>query len=515
MERKNIPFPEEHLTPDERHDLITADKPFLPGAPRAPEESAFAGLNLDAYERILKDSNQFVEKPQAERRRIQQRETLRNLLANPQAYVAYFDTLHISKTMWEDRRTTLEQYEQQFTENFDSYLEQIPQHDPQSLRQWVELAVHSNVYRPQAERILRGQLERCKTTKETINFLYDFASGILETQDKEAYEWGLRVLSFSTDVFSPKSKNLMLYAAALFGGDDTMLQRQQEINSVVAVFAARDVPDAYKIYDSGLATALTSPEGGRIIDQLSNRDPNKAKRLVDYLEHVSKAQGGVFLATDEQIREWPYNLIFHAGPLRRLINQRFEQEHETIVSVSLPGPGDIVFKDKSNEEIRQYILEDLEQKPVSKKRLFDPEMIKALFYLAPDLTPEEQIRLADDVIELRRDTNREVKHLLSDRGDKMIIVDPQLKELGFKSFTFEYGEPSSHTKVTVEVGEYNFEVDLTEDLVLQPSDPQQHFRVSFERRAFLKKPFWATFMNCNAQNAPIPWTVKRPRGRNV
>ncbi len=474
------------LTKEERAKRLEKGEPRLPGAPETAEDSIFASLNIEAFERVSQDTTQYQNTPQAKKRRMAQRERLRGLLNNSQAYTEYFDTLHLVEGLWDDRKENLEDYEKQFQENFDRYLREITKYNPDMLRQWLELAVHSNVYREQAEKIVRSKYEHCKTHEETIDFLYAFAQAVLLTEDKGAYELGMKALCWNTEMLKADSKGLRQYIEASVMDKDDLLQKQQEVDSVLYVFAKKVVPDDFAAYEKHLNDAVGDTRVEQLLASLKQRDQKRYDKLVAFLlRQDSDGIRSVSIKNDAKI-EWPYTLMLHGGPLRKLLNERMAQEDESFVSLTLPIQGDAIFKEIDAGSLRETILYDFNSVSDSANEFADPDIIKSLFYLSPELDKEAMEKLANDVVELRREIMHDLTHSLSKRGDKMLIVDPGLRQLGFRSFIFEFGDPASRTKVTVEVGKAKLIVELNDDLVMEPLGDKGKFPVSFERRAFLE-----------------------------
>jgi hypothetical protein len=486
MERER-PMPDIVLLPEEREEAAAAKVPKLPGAPERAYESALLaeaeGLPSGAFDSVGKDLDRFADARQMERKRLVQRERLRQFLRDPDSFEQYFDTLHILDDRWEDHRYDLTAFKQSFGENFERYIGEINEYTPESLRKWLELSVQSNVYREQAEKVMRTLYERVRNPKETIDFLYAFAQSILETDRKEVFDRGLEILCWGTDVFPRSSRGQKNYLKAAFGGEDDLLQKQQEIDAVVYIFGQKYAPEAYQQMREAMDVLGEDPEVRGVLENLMRKDPGKGNKLIAFLTREERGSGKMVSVPEPLQQEWPYTLALKAGPVRRLFNERIEQEEEQFVNFSLPEAGNLLFRSPIS---RETILTSLSKESSGERSFSEASYIKALFYLTPELTPEQMEKLAEDNGKLRQDIFRDLTHSISQRGDRMLVVDPELKQLGFKSILFEFSDPSTTTKITVEVGNYQFIVRMDEDLSLVEYGTGRNFPVSFQRRAFFE-----------------------------
>lgn len=141
--------------------------------------------------------------------------------------------------------------------------------------------------------------------------------------------------------------------------------------------------------------------------------------------------------------------MLKGGPVRTLFNERVTLEEGGKIAISLPNKGNMLFD--RDAYIGDLILENLKTDPQGRDTLRDRNYVASIFYLAPTLESDIIELLSKDNGELRKEIINTRSHLISPRGDKMIIMDPGLQHSGFKSITFELGEPKTRINVAVRV----------------------------------------------------------------
>lgn len=472
-------------------------KPF-PHIPRFPEEPKLEGAPHYAHESKLleieeglpllyeagRDIRRFSEISKRAKQKEFQSELCGKLIAEPERFEEYIDTLRVLEERWEEKKGEVSDFTRLFLDNLERYVREKGSYTSETLKKWIDLSARSSVYKEAAEKILRALYERAKEPKQTIDFLYEFTQAILESEDKEVFERGLEILSFTTDVFKQESRGEMDFLKATFSEDDEIVRKQQEVDAVIWYFGERYKPEEYKNYVDSIRELSKREEYLRFIDERIRKDSERVKTMISFIERGGGGRGFASISHKQRDR-WPHKLFFQQGEVRRLFNERVSMENEEMISISLPEKGSMMFKGEVG--VIQTILEELRKEPKGGDILQERSYVKSLFYLSPELSKELQQVLADDAVLLRKEIQDERRHLISPRGDKMIIVSPELQAFGFKSILFEQGKPKTRLKATVEVENYKFVLEINKDLGFEESGTGKSFFVSFGRRAFFEE----------------------------
>ncbi|KKU48363.1 hypothetical protein A3E96_02505 [Candidatus Uhrbacteria bacterium RIFCSPHIGHO2_12_FULL_46_13] len=498
------PIPDAVLLPEERAAFKASGQSKLPGAPEAAYESVLVAreeeLPLDLMSTVGSDLDRFLATTRAEDQRAVQRERFQELLRNPTMLENYFDMARILEERWQERRGDLARYQAVFLDNMDRtdfYSHEVakqhkdaPTYTPKTLGAWLRLCVKSNVFRSAAEKIMRGlYTANTRDPESAVDFIYAFTEAILEADDQETFMQGLRQLCGDTDVFPSGSlgeKNML--RASVTTDNDPLLERFMAVDAVMSEFGRRYLPDAYtamQARNKKLAGDPKKKDGFLVttVERGLKKDPGKLRSLIGLYERPE----GLNEISAKDFKRWPFTLTTGGGRVRTLFNERIAAENERFVSLSLPNTGKILYRDHPSEVLREIISRDLRQSPVAGEEVLSvPEQLTSLYYLAPDLD-RDQVRLlvdANDV--LRHELFEQRVHSVSPRGDKMLVVDPELQALGVRSIVFALGDPRTRITVTVEAFNYYFVFALNEDTDFEVVGARQPLPGSFERRAFLE-----------------------------
>lgn len=510
--KERIPFPNAPLMPEERRKLKEKGHPKLPGAPHAPYASILLAreenLIPESFEQVGSDLDDFVQAERSTEKRNIHKQRIRNLIQSPRAFEEYIDTLRILQERWTEQADEIKCYADSFLQHIEQYASLGKKPDPKILREWLELAVTSASSKELAERVLRGLYLHATTPEETVDFLYAFALGVLETDNREAFLEGLTILCWGTPVFPRNSKGQINFVKAAFALDDDLLRRQQEIDSVIYVFGSHYVPAAFEKMQQSLDEIGASPEVLNMLDELRKKDFQRMSKLLAFYKRGS----GLRKIEPAPSVEWPYSLLFKGGTLRKLFNERIAEEFKQFSSFSLPHSGDLVIE-FDPVAIRHVVQEDLRKPPSGTDTFADRNHVASIFYLIPDMpNPEARERILKSLAEendaIRKKIIQEWVHSISPRGDKMLIVDEELKALGFKSIAFELSEPKTRTVVTVEVEHYKFILELNDDLLIEEYRTGKRLPLSFEQRAFVENVILGHLEELTCTERVLPGAAK-------
>jgi|GEM_PF-5942258 len=476
------PIPEAVLLPEERAALEEAGEPKLEGAPESESDSAI--LNTPEYAVAAGDLADFS-RQNSEHRQILQRERVRSFLQNPERLPDYLNALEDAKMSWTSQQKLVGSFETEFEQNFEKYISRVNYYSPASLAGWLKILAHNETYKPYAERVFRTLLEKAKAPEETEQLLYDLAQAAAGNQDQKAMEQGFRILLWDTDLIKPGSATAINHIKSRYSKDDEILRKYIELETTLLLMGKHYSPESEQHFKSAYQQQWAQETTENSGAEYEKWDPKRARLLETFFRNV---RTGNREFSKKQLRTWPDSIFMKHGPLRKQLNRWLESQDETTISFNMPGLGGMTYSETTPKDLREAIYKHLQELPQgTEPDIADAETMKVLFYLRPDMTPDQERAFLKDNMELRQNVVRDEIRSLSPRGDKILVTDEELKKLGFESITYEVGEPVEKTKVTLEVGKYKFFIQLSEDLLMETMAGGQDFEVSNERRAFLEQ----------------------------
>ena len=401
------------------------------------------------------------------------------------------DRVHeIAQEIQASRTKELEHFGAAISKEIGRYASFLGLYTKESLGEWLRISVKGEEDSKLAKDVLRGLFSSCNSASEglpeleriilkinkTLDFLYTFGEAVVSVEDPDTRSAGLKMLCFDTDIFPLGSKGYCNLAMSAFAWSDSALQKFMEINAVIAQLARPQFQDAFNRFDAGMNGAMNGEDFARIKGEYRRQCPARYEALRRYyiedLDALEIDQGSA--------PPWPDNLVVNSGPLRVALHHAIANQDPSRAAVWMPGiQGNVLTTSQIGPSIFEY-------KSPEGGRVHLGGQVRTLFYLTPELEPDAHQKLAADLPHLRERIADNISHLISPRGDKMIIVDPELKALGFKWILFERGAALKTTGLTVAVGEYQFEFNLGKDLVLRDLHEKQPFELPFSRNAFLE-----------------------------
>ena len=483
-ERKFLP--DIPLLPEEREAIVKAGQPKLPGAPSEAHESALLAVEegLPLLNEAGKDLKAYAGIMQSAKRKEFKSKKIHYFINNPKELTAYFDTLRILSENWKERHDEIEDYTKALLEDMEKYID-VGTLPPKAFEEWLSLMTKSEVYRPIAERVIAGLFEKARSPQALMNILYNLTEAILISSDQEVLRKGLEILVLQASFLKDLPNHYLNYMKAFLTlNNDELLRRTMEVDFATFYLASRYMPDVLKALQEQAMATLNTVEYQEFVARSTTADPEKFQRLNKYYHHKNVDEN-LLVMKHERRREWPYTLIIQGGRIRALMNELIAQEKGQMVNLFLPMDGKWVVSLHKLNSIVKTIQDILNEPSKGNNELRDPKFLKALFYLTPQLSPENRTRLSEDIIPLRFEINREKRHSISSRGDKIVIVDEELKALGFKSITFKVAEHAPIILTSIEVANYFFVVSINQDFeILDEKDRQLHG--SFEQKAFVE-----------------------------
>ncbi len=233
-------------------------------------------------------------------------------------------------------------------------------------------------------------------------------------------------------------------------------------------------------YDSLLADSLaTDPKrGDRMLKQILRGAPPPTdpvgKSLVLRAADRNDIEAGAELYT-----HYPFNLFSDASkapPLMEVYQEKMRrlrgESHHILVIPNLQTRVDVLGLGKEKilpEEIKKFFVSE---KGGEKWRITDDKVFETVALLFPKLDEESVQKIEGRIKELRKSLKYEVDYLVAPRGDKAIIKDARLEELGFKDIVFKPQSSVTDLEVTVRIGDTEAVLKLNGDYELISADEE-------------------------------------------
>lgn len=361
-------------------------------------------------------------------------------------------------------------------------LKEIPL-TPELAYQWLLILTESDLYAPIAEIVLTRYSERCTTTKNTIDFLYNLFLVVGQTSNQKIIRKILEIRTFATKIITSDSRNGSNYLLAQWDTNDDTLRRALEIDSLCGFLLREKAPDL-SAHLKAIEELIMTRDQTFIpkMQAIKDSDPRRFSRLREFHQAVGDTPGDLiaYQSEDTIANKFPYNLIKQAGPLREMLNEMMARDKraggENIQALFFPNNEGVV-KFRKDETVSSYIRQCLTEVRAEHAPLNELKYWKTLSLLVPeeleinDQNGEQKKQLADINERLRDQMKKNSRYLLNPRGDLIEITDEQLLTLGFESILYEMAAANKQeTIVTVTVCGHGYRTRLDTNFFLRETD---------------------------------------------
>ncbi|HPJ16892.1 MAG TPA: hypothetical protein PK639_01510 [Candidatus Woesebacteria bacterium] len=352
---------------------------------------------------------------------------------------------------------------------------------PDSCLFFIETAAENPEIAGDVENLLAGLLSREKDPTKLIDTLYQATSLGLDKDNDNLTRYLLRVFCFDTNILREDSKLSRLYLSNIFSERDTALQQFMELDAFGEMLANYYDPDLIKN-----KIAKTEKAIQKIVEGIDKPD----KRVRSILQFYEDNQTGLTEIIADKKDEFPYNLVVNGGIVRNKTYQIYCEisGNETIQPINIPdGPRLLARKGESEENIDNYqgiVREYLEKFGDKEHRLNDSETRTVLNILRPKIDFLKNIGQLNQLIaEYRQLINLDPKRSIGVNGTEIMINDPQLLNLGYRSIVFNYGDRVPEMKVNICLGNGNLllplRLDSKKQLVGENGQPLKDIDVDY------------------------------------
>lgn len=332
---------------------------------------------------------------------------------------------------------------------------------PEVAQQWLTLLVESPLYSPVAEIVLTRFIERCKTTKDMADFMYQLALGGFSSSNPEVVQRTMEIIGFQTPILTPDSPQAILHTLSIFDTDDTTLKKAMEVDGAFYYLASRRNPELLIKLDAAQTVVVEQPEYLEAHEAIIKANPDRHDLIAQHYQRPTSADHVLEYESDKDSIAFPLNLtIQNIGPLRKLLNDMLAQDIQQArgegftIALELPDSMGVRYTDTLSE-LGQIVRDDINKNRPEVVHMETPAHLRTLACLVP---PEMDGRtewndIADANQRLRRNMIEDSRYLLSPRGDQIEITDPMLHALGFNSITYSMSQNNRReTVVTIAAG---------------------------------------------------------------
>lgn len=339
------------------------------------------------------------------------------------------------------------------------------------------------------EPVLRKLIQGASTPEEVTNVLYDMALAGFSTGDPDVMMQTARLLSWQTDLMPLYSQQGIDREFACFSIDPETKQKANEIqDAVLGFFSINSARDQLTLW-ANIRKMFHNTDFLRLMGRQVTNYPDEMRKM----GWESKSKGGkVHLARvigqegtkyTEKVRKGglPAAYATHdtqVGPLGDWLRDHYAsfstlmravaplgRRRTVLAHLNFPDqPATEVSKlsaDEAASQVRDHLWTTTYDQPIE-----DATYWNTLGYLAPEKTGSRKwaaIQLENYV--LRREMKQDQRHSLSPLGDRLEVVNPVLKKLGFHSIDFVMDRlQRDMTIVTLQVGNATFRCLLDQDL---------------------------------------------------
>jgi len=455
---------------------IIPQEPPLEGPPKSPEESIF--YIKPETGRVVEMCRQY-DKANSEKRHTLISQITRELANNPDSWENFYDGLAIiqeeSKIIpdFSIKEEKIEEIKNQVAKGLEHPQFAPFPPEPRQLEKWLTLVGESALYEKEAETMLRKMIEKCKNPEEITDFFYNLSLAGLTSSNDNIVKKTLEIFCLKTNIIKKGDKQLSDHLLASFDLDDNVLKKAMEIDHATLFVAG--IKELRPLLDikSEILDQVRNDENfvGRL-NKIAAKNPERLKILFNLYESQENEYN---LVRVDDVNAFPFTLTSQPGPLREFINELIAQELERqsgqpALNLHLPDHSGAI-KFQSNEDIIPYIIECLNKPNQEQKITTGEKHWQTLTHLTPKFSNEQLKGLTELNRRMADDLKYNTRYLLNPSGDKIIITDPTLINLGFKYVQFDMDPRNRRdTIITLMAGNFPYSVILDEFIALKNND---------------------------------------------
>jgi len=321
------------------------------------------------------------------------------------------------------------------------------------------------------EKALAGLLSREKDPSKLISLIYETTVMGLESEDDKLTNYLLKVLNYDTDVLEPNSSLAVRYSSNILSPNDISLKQFLDLDffsDLLPIYFHPEINERLIEIKKG-ANNVVIPNVLEVIGDVDNLDKNSRERILKLLLFFEIQHRDKISLSPEEVSQFPYNLLSKGSRLLEITHQIYldisGNKDEEIIKV--PGEYANLFDTYVVEEASVYFYHtiiDAINNYQGNERNFDIlEMRTVINLLGPEINSDEFEDLSNLIVQKRDKISLEPKRSISTHGTEIIISDPELLKLGYRSIIFSYTDKKPNMNVIIKFGENKFKLPLILD----------------------------------------------------
>lgn len=355
-------------------------------------------------------------------------------------------------------------------------------------KRWLEILVLNQGLSERVANILNQVFESSKGVEEYVRNLHVFAHGTILQSDNRCFAAGFNILNFQTSVLEADDRKLDLFMAGMISPDDEVNKRAVDVDFLLNSFdfpnnSKPTATELYHKYEHRMIEAYRN-ESNRFDGSLyhaytmKSLEPHSREgkiirrniRLVQLRNNLDRA--------DERALDGLSDRFFAKDgkmtKMRRALNRMVARALGKNVEYD-PEFGELLGQSDTDSRFLLKKFLECHEQTVQVDSVFE-----SIGYILPALSEDELYTLPNRVLELREKIQNDARYLVSPRGDKLVIDDPNLRELGITSIHFRPKKSVIDMDVILRVGNVDCVLHLDESLILSSHDTGQQLEISNE-----------------------------------
>lgn len=454
------PFPEMARFPDE---------PKLEGVPQTPEESIFTTSPELTWlldfphknsEQVHREIKQFTDQLAAEPEKLEGLFAAFDMIENVPGYAKAF------------------RYKEKIIDGIKKInFRETPVLSNAAIEKWLGYYAEDTIFKDIAENFIKQFIRSNKDTKSVIDCIYNLLLIGLKSGNQNIEKLVSQIVcNDAGNILDTDSRQFTLLVLGIWTpNDDATFKKAIDIDTARDYYIYLKYPELEDKYYKGLQETLGKKENLVEFQKLRKQwDPDKLRKLNNLFNRGSKNTGSMTM-DDMTSDDFPNNIIFkNPSELRKLATKLFiqeqnrldpESEHTNIILPNFQGGSDA---QGSVELIKSALTKEAKDMGAQT----DEAYFESLSYLHPETVNKEKLELiAQENQRLTQEMQTDTRYLLSPRGDQLEISDDDLKNLGFKTITYEMDKKNKRdTVVSVKIGNFTFRLLLDEFFTFKQAD---------------------------------------------
>lgn len=441
----------------------------LEGAPATPEESLFLSFPELTWlldfphknsEQVHREIKQFTDQLAAEPEKLEGLFAAFDMIENMPGYAKVF------------------RYKEKIIDGIKKInFRETPVLSNAAIEKWLGYYAEDTIFKDISENFIRQFIRSNKDSKSMIDCIYNLLLVSIKSGNQNIEKLVSQIVCNDADnILDADSKQFALLILGIWvPNDDATLKKAIDIDATRDYYIYLKYPELKDKYYKGLHESLGKKENLAEFQRMQKQwDPVKLRKLSNLFNRGSKDHGNMTM-DDMTSNDYPNNVVFkNPGELRKLVTRLFiqernrlnpETEHTNIVLPNFQGGSDAqglpdLIKSALTKEAKDAVIHT------------DEAYLESLAYLHPETVNKEKLELiAQENQRLTQEIQTDTRYLLSPRGDQLEISDEDLKNLGFKTITYEMDKKNKRdTIVSVKIGNFTFRLLLDEFFTFKQAD---------------------------------------------